>query len=959
MKKCFQIIKDGWRSCDDPNGIGIENEWFKEIKNATYPAKMPGMAHDYSYRTWYEVDFIPEVTVHGRERCFLSFAGVPYYTRFWLNGEYLGENTGRNNEFDFDVTEFIREKCRLSILCINPSPERDYNGMTQANLAVSWFSAPRFQQAPVLSVKPDIFLGEIFVRSCPDSSTVSVCAEIENLTSEQECIDLTVILSKNAGSHICGKEKVSAVSTSGKITVKMAVSVSDFHMWSPDDPYLYSCSVMLSYANGDKTDIKTVRTAFRKFFVDESGYFNLNGKRLYLKMTHFGNAWPLSPDTADDLSGYRRLLIYLKSCGFNAVRQLASAPLPEILDICDELGLLFYSEHSMAWHKKDCEQTDLLFRESVETVLKRDRNHPCMLMFGFQNETLVKAKGTWTTDKLYHSVLEAPRYARDLAPDTVFFLQSARFDGNRHYGSVCNPGSFEWDGYMGNESPEAPDSVVDRHIPNYYTPEMGDVHLYPIMPYGKKVKDTLSEFNKMKRGVFLSEAGVGSLTNIFAEKLYFEQYGLIPQGKEKKILENHCHEFMQFYHDYRLDRIFAAPEDAFRASQSLQAKQRRLYFDLIRRVDRFNGYSMTMATDTNLTGEGVMGMFHDVKPEMYDVMHDGWSDLRFCITVGHTVLYRHETLELDVVLSDLGVLSEGTAYPILISISGPNGVIWSKEIIYTPEKKPDGYPPFAADLIKEEISLQRFEQGEYLISAEFLSGARAYGNKRSIYVFDRNKLPTLQKIYAVGLDKAVTELLLDQGAEVITGLPDSPVGHEVILVSCKERSDSELNALYELARAGAHLVILDPEVIIRKSGTVKEDSQETIDFSDPDVQNIRVPFEKKGSLSEFGNWLYHYEYVVHDSSVTNGLKTRCLMDPEYYEDVWSNRLFRFTCTPEYPSVSGFFAGNDTTGDDSFKHGFLLGTFVYGKGKITLNSLRITESIGRPVADMILCNLSKG
>ena len=83
----------------------------------------------------------------------------------------------------------------------------------------------------------------------------------------------------------------------------------------------------------------------------------------------------------------------------------------------------------MAWHKKDCEQTEILFRESVEAVLKRDRNHPCMLMFGFQNETLVKAEGAWTTDKLYHAVIEAPRYARALSPDTVFFLSGGQGDG--------------------------------------------------------------------------------------------------------------------------------------------------------------------------------------------------------------------------------------------------------------------------------------------------------------------------------------------------------------------------------------------------------------------------------------------------------------------------------------------------------------------------------------------------
>ncbi|MBE6636297.1 MAG: hypothetical protein E7618_00660 [Ruminococcaceae bacterium] len=957
-KTVMQTITEGWRYRCDPDGIGFEEQWQNGLGEQAQPVDVPGLAPSYALYTWYEVAFVPILQPQPGERVCLCLAGAPYETEYWLNGEPIGSHTGRHDAFYFDVTDYLGQTCRLTVMTANPSVHKAYRGLTQAHVGVTFVSQARFQQPVRLVLRPEVRLEDVFVRADIASSSVTVTATVLNASPRKTSGKLSVTVSEKGQTYLCGSSDLVFETDVGETTVTASVPMERFSLWSPEHPSLYTVTVVLSDDDSGLSDIQTFSTAFRSLRVNANGYFELNGKRIYLKMTHMANTWPLSHETAKDLSGYRRMLIYLKSCGFNAIRQLASCPLPQLLDLCDELGLIVYGEHPMAWHKKDCEQTASLFEMTVKAALRRDRNHPCFLLFGMQNETLIRSDGPSPTVKLYQAVRNSLSYARPPAPDVVFLLQSARFDGNRSLGSACNPGSIRWDGYMGDESPDAPDTVVDHHIPNYFTPGMGDVHLYPVLPHGKRTKDTLASFDSMRRGVFFSEAGVGSLANVFASKLYLEQYGITPRSPEEARIAEHCEQFRAFYTAYRLDRIFATPEAAFRASYALQGKQRRLYFDYIRRVDRFSGYSMTMASDAEYKGEGIVGTFHEPKTTMADVMYDGWYDLRFCITVNHTVLWQEDLLELDIVLSDFGVLKEGQSYPIAVTLNGADGTVWSKTLTFVPRVGANGELPFATTLLNEKLPLRELPPGAYTIAAEFLAGAYATGGERTVYVRSRKELPTLGTVYGKDLPHEVVSLLHACGAHVEASLPHRAPAGRVILVGSNSLYDRELTELYALAEAGAHVVILTPEALIRTAAMKSEDEgTERIDFSLAKVNDIRVPFKAAGSLSHFGNWLYHYEYAVHESHATAGLPSRCLMDPEYYEQIWSNKLFRFTDVPQEPAVSGFLAGHDMTGDLSFKCGFQLGTFTYGRGLITLNALRLIESVGSPVADLILCNLA--
>ena len=121
----------------------------------------------------------------------------------------------------------------------------------------------------------------------------------------------------------------------------------------------------------------------------QKGYFRLNGKRVFLKSSHTGNHCPIgqtiAPDCAPDL--LRKDLLYMKSCGFNAVRFIAGIAHPYQLDLCDEIGLMVYEENLAAWCLGDSPKMAERYDLSLREMALRDRNHPSVVIFGLLNET--------------------------------------------------------------------------------------------------------------------------------------------------------------------------------------------------------------------------------------------------------------------------------------------------------------------------------------------------------------------------------------------------------------------------------------------------------------------------------------------------------------------------------------------------------------------------------------------
>jgi len=193
---------------------------------------------------------------------------------------------------------------------------------------------------------------------------------------------------------------------SGETTIEMQLRIAEPRLWSVADPYLYRVTVRLDVANWTQAlksprtrgseqrvlgasalrDEQSVRCGFREFCFRD-GYFRLNGRRIFLRSAHTGNHYPIGMQLPHDMELLRRDLYYAKSMGFNMIRFIAGIAWASQLDFCDELGLMVYEESYAGWCLEDSPQMAERYDRSTSEMIRRDRNHPSVVIWGLLNET--------------------------------------------------------------------------------------------------------------------------------------------------------------------------------------------------------------------------------------------------------------------------------------------------------------------------------------------------------------------------------------------------------------------------------------------------------------------------------------------------------------------------------------------------------------------------------------------
>jgi beta-galactosidase len=175
------------------------------------------------------------------------------------------------------------------------------------------------------------------------------------------------------------------------LSVQQTLKVEQAHLWSVTDPYLYT--LVSEVLNGDEV-LDTEKTIFgiRSISLDVQHGFRLNGVPLKLQggcIHHdHGPLGAASYDRAEE-----RKVELLKAAGFNALRSAHNPPAPALLDACDRLGLLVIDESFDCWRRgKNPNDYHLSFAEwwqrDTEAMVRRDRNHPSVILWSIGNEIL-------------------------------------------------------------------------------------------------------------------------------------------------------------------------------------------------------------------------------------------------------------------------------------------------------------------------------------------------------------------------------------------------------------------------------------------------------------------------------------------------------------------------------------------------------------------------------------------
>jgi len=373
---------------DDSNwtDIRLPHDWAIQLPYA------PEASHSHGYRTigykypensigWYRKTINIDKTDEGKH-IVLQFDGIFRNARIWFNGFYMGqEHSGYATQI-YDVTDYVNFGGD-NLICVR----------ADASLEEGWF----YEGAGIYR---DVWLHKMNnVHVAPfgtfvycsafnekyDYFTLNINTEIENssLNAVNNCHVRHTILDADGNIFYNIPEQTIAIETAplmAKETRKNG-SVTSInkapHLWDVNDPYLYTLKTEIIVDNNVVDEYNTTFGIREVKFTPEEGFF-LNGKNIELKgvnmhQDHAG----VGAAIPDALQAYR--IQRLKSLGCNAYRASHNPMTPAMLDVCDREGMLVIDENRLMGVNE--EHLTLL-----EKMIKRDRNHPCVILWSDGNE---------------------------------------------------------------------------------------------------------------------------------------------------------------------------------------------------------------------------------------------------------------------------------------------------------------------------------------------------------------------------------------------------------------------------------------------------------------------------------------------------------------------------------------------------------------------------------------------
>ncbi|MGD0730846.1 MAG: sugar-binding domain-containing protein [Terracidiphilus sp.] len=932
-----------WSILTDPGNVGRDQGWYRTAQPGAQATRVPSTIQEtfpaYHGLAWYWHTFEAEPHPYAGGRYLLRFNEVNYSADVWVNGKHVGAHEGADTPFVLDATRAIRRgQNQLAVRVLNPTI-RHIDGilLDETPLLSSSLAYLNGRAYPIggilepveLLLTPAIRITDLHVLPGWNTGKVRIRTTLLNTLEKARPARLRFDVDGAGIGQSVVTDAAEAVAKPGETVVEHELQIENHRLWDIQDPYLYRLSATIEAAGVEGSHEANTRFGFRDFRV-VNGYFRLNGRRVLVRSTHTGNHTPvgvnIAPPGIPDL--LRRDFYNARDSGFNTIRFLSGAAHPYELDLCDELGLLVYEEPRGSWLMRDSQQMKPRYEISLREMILRDRNHPCIAMWGMLNET--------KDGPVFREGASALSLLRSLDETRLVLLSSGRFDGHLEIGSLSNPGSRDWEFEWGKEGPGAgqPEGKYPSAI------GFGDFHQYPTVPQTPEINKMMRTLGHDSKPVFLSEYGIGSMMDVMHEARMYEQAGVRKDAEDYVYMRSMADSFVAAWKQFGMDAVYPSPETLLQLSQRAMARHRLLGFNLIRSNPKFCGFNLTGMLDHGMTGEGVWRFWRDWKPGAFDAMQDGWAPVRWCLFVEPTHTYIGRPLTVEAVMANEDVLRPGS-YPARFKIWGPNGVAWEHEsAIRIPEvaKGEDG--PLAVPVMKEEVTL-RGPAGSYKLIPIIERDIAPPDTSWEFHLTDPASLPRLSaQVSCWGIADNVGSWLKLHGVTPAPLSKNANGAREVILIgdiSAQSGSD-DWAKLAARAATGSTVVFLSPPAFKR----------------DKDPAGW-MPTPVKGRVYEFYDWLYHKECVAKPHPVFEGLQGNGRLDWYYYGPVWPRYVFEGQDTPNEVMAAAFSAGYDQEG--GAPSGFLLGAYKLGAGQFIVNAFPILENIDKhPCADRLLLNL---
>ena len=359
--------------------VKVPHDWvtilpYADVASHSHGYKTVGYKYPETSVGWYRKTINIPANDLGKHIA-LKFDGIFRNARVWFNGFYMGTEPSGYATQVYDVTEYVNYGGD-NLICVR----------ADATLEEGWFyeGAGIYRDAWLLksaavSVAPFGTFVYADLKQPYDKATIHVETEVNNhsLTTQQCEVSHRLL---DADGREVAKSEPSTVTLKAKQTLNtqlLTLNLSAPHLWSPADPYLYKVETTVK-VDGCVTDVYETTTGIRDVEFDADRGFLLNGQPLKLKgvnmhQDHAG----VGAAIPDALQAWR--IKQLKKMGCNAYRASHNPMTPALLDICDREGILVIDENRLTGINEE-------HLRLLERMIKRDRNHPSVILWSNGNE---------------------------------------------------------------------------------------------------------------------------------------------------------------------------------------------------------------------------------------------------------------------------------------------------------------------------------------------------------------------------------------------------------------------------------------------------------------------------------------------------------------------------------------------------------------------------------------------
>lgn len=334
-------------------------------------------------------------------RVLLNFDGVYMNSTLFVNGKEVGSWTYGYSAFEHDITDFLHEgENELLLRVSHQSPN------------TRWYSGAGIFRDVMLKLRPAAYIGTngVYIHSAPQPEGGWTTEVETDVVGEASDIRMLLEVFDPAGASM-GGYGLEAHFDGGHEKFTASFNSTDPELWSVDDPMLYTLKISL-YSGSELLDCVNESFGYRTAEFDPDRGFLLNGEPVKLHGVCMHHDLGALGSALNEAALARQLRI-MKEMGVNAIRTSHNMPARQLVQLCDEMGLLVDSEAFDMWEKPKTEFDNHRFftehaERDVRSWIERDRNHPCIIMWSIGNEIndTIDPHGLDITKRLYEYVLK-------------------------------------------------------------------------------------------------------------------------------------------------------------------------------------------------------------------------------------------------------------------------------------------------------------------------------------------------------------------------------------------------------------------------------------------------------------------------------------------------------------------------------------------------------------------------